>query len=208
MTETTGTLRQIATASESENLNVSKWRYVVVKITRTRVGITVGVLLCALGAASLGDASASLSSTTTEAATIAKEVRNLAPASSAELTNIYAKARGVALQAGEPSPTSMETAVATTGSAMTLGGAVPDSNDVIDPRTDAPWSESAVDVVTMRGHFTIDNAPVKHGAPPPSGTSLTVTIDRHTERVIGVQLSSEDYDLSKLGATVVKWGES
>jgi hypothetical protein len=180
-----------------------------VKITRTRIGIALALALCGLAAASLGAASASPSSTTTEAAAIAKEVRNLAPASSAELTSIYAKATGVALQAGEPSPSDMETTVTTMGRALALGGAVTTStNAVIDPRTEAPWAESAVDVVTMQGHFTLVNAPVRRGAPAPSGTSLMVTIDRQTERVIGVQLGNQVYDLGTLGTAVVKWGES
>jgi hypothetical protein len=179
-----------------------------VKITRTRISIALGLALCAVGVASLGDASATPSSTTTEAATIAKEVRNLGPASSTELTNAYAKATGVATQAGEPSPSHMETTVTTMGRALTLGGAVTTSSAVIDPRTNEPWMESAVDVVTMQGHFTLVNVPLKEGAPAPSGTSLMVTIDRQTERVIGVQLSNQDYDLSTLGTAVVKWGES
>lgn len=180
----------------------------MVKITRRKVGALLGLLACGLGAASLASASASGSSPAAEAQALSKEVRDLAPASEAELTNIYAKASEVAAQAGEPSPSGMETTVATMGSALTM--ADPDSTDpkaVIDPRTGAPWSESAVDVVAMRGHFALTQVPVRKGAQAPTGTSMLLFIDRQTERVDGIYLGTNSYDLATLNPTVVKWGE-
>jgi hypothetical protein len=51
------------------------------------------------------------------------------------------------------------------------------------------FMKSAVVLVTLHGHFALDNAPVPDGQPQPSGSVLTLTIDAHSGWVDARELS-------------------
>lgn len=158
--------------------------------------------LAALGIAAVSGASAG-STPTAESPT---EVQNLSPPDSSTLTRIYSKARASAGEAGEPSPSGMETTTATIGQAMTL--ADPSSRNpsqLIDPRSGKPWSESAVYVVTMHGNFTLGAASTPPGRAAPTGTVLTLMIDRASGEVAGRHLGDASVDLHQLSPTVTSW---
>jgi hypothetical protein len=93
------------------------------------------------------------------------------------------------------------------GQAQALADPEPNSSSasIIDPRTAAPWAESAVYVVMMDGHFTLTQVTVPKGVPDPTGTVMTLMIDRESGDVVGLQLGTEAGDLHRLGSAVTTW---
>jgi hypothetical protein len=56
----------------------------------------------------------------------------------------------------------------------------------------AAFEASAVDTITMHGHFTLANARTPPGKPAPEGSVLTVIIDAHTGQLEGRALADEE----------------
>lgn len=81
------------------------------------------------------------------------------------------------------------------------------SEAVIDPETGKPWVDSPVDVVAMRGNFTLNSAPVPAGDPEPKGTVLTLIIDKQTGTVEGRVLNETPPGLSSINPTVTNLDE-
>jgi hypothetical protein len=85
---------------------------------------------------------------------------------------------------------------------MSLGkGTLMEAMRSIDPSTSFPEAETAanpeasaqirtmlsepVTLIVMHGEFTLDNAHVRKGDPPPTGTLLDLVVDSHTGTVVG-----------------------
>jgi hypothetical protein len=135
------------------------------------------------------------------------EVQNLTAPDASETAAFYAQAIRAAEIAGDPTPTDMAMAVTTMEHATALveHERSPATNTVIDPRTGQPWNDSAVFIVTMRGHFRLATVPVREGQEAPTGEVLTLLIDRQTERVVGIHLSDTGDNLGELGTHVTTW---
>lgn len=159
------------------------------------VSLSAGaVALAAIGAFSKGAhavASEAAQTTVPQPPTVA-EVRTLA---------LTEAARG-----GDGAPLAIEETTGTLGRAAAVTGGSAPSSEVIDPETEKPWSESAVDVVTMRGNFTI-NAPVPEGYPEPQGSVLTLIVDQRTGMVEGRQVSNAVPNLPAINIAVANLGE-
>ncbi len=112
----------------------------------------------------------------------------------------------VAAREGEPAPTSVEE---TSGTLAQTARAI-DPQDapptVTDPRTGKPWSESAVYIVTMQGHFTYDG-PLPRGQATPTGTTLNVVIDAKTGFVVTRSLGKAPLDLRQISPNVITLGD-
>lgn len=178
------------------------------KRTAIRGGAVLSVgALCAV-VALVSTSGASVTSPAVVEAAGKAEVQSLAPPNSSETTKIYAQAMRAAEAASDSAPTSVEMTVAPMGRATALveseHGAA--SNSLIDPRTAQPWTASAVYVVTMHGTFTLSSIRVPKGHKVPSGSVLTLMIDRQLDRIVGVHVSDTNDDLHQLGAAVTTWG--
>ena len=105
------------------------------------------------------------------------------------LEDVLEIARAESRRAGEPAP-----------SAVSAGkGTLEDAMRSIDPTTSLPEADASVRtmlraevvLVVMHGNFTLADAHVRKGAPPPTGTVLDLVIDAHTGDVIGRALPIE-----------------
>jgi len=105
------------------------------------------------------------------------------------LEDVLEIARAESTRAGEPAP-----------SAVSAGkGTLEDAMRSIDPSTSFPEADANVRkmlgaevvLVVMHGNFTLADAHVRKGAPPPTGTVLDLVIDAHTGDVIGRALPIE-----------------
>jgi|ERR1700689_2544286 len=106
---------------------------------------------------------------------------------------------------GEPEPSDVEEATSTlarAAGAIVPGGTGP---NLTDAETGKPWSESPVDVVTMRGHFTYDG-PTPAKASVPTGTVLSIVIDAQSGAVVGESLGGTVPNLHDISSTVASLG--
>jgi hypothetical protein len=67
----------------------------------------------------------------------------------------------------------------------------------------AAFEASAVDTITMHGHFTLMNARTPPGKSAPEGSVLTVIIDAHTGQLEGRALADEEAN----GVAAVGYGQ-
>jgi hypothetical protein len=111
-------------------------------------------------------------------------------------------ARLDATAAGEAAPTNVQIAKGNLRGAMeTLDPAGGSGPNVTDPRTGRPFGESPVYVVTMDGHFSLNEAHVPRGQSLPEGSVMEVVVDALSESVISRHVQSAPAaNLRPLGA--------
>jgi hypothetical protein len=105
------------------------------------------------------------------------------------LEDVLEIARAESVSAGEPAPSAVSAGKGTLENAMRS----------IDPTTSFPEADAGVRkmlgaevvLVVMHGNFTLADAHLRKGAPPPTGTVLDLVIDAHTGDVIGRALPIE-----------------
>lgn len=178
---------------------------VMKRVTSISKRASVALLVCALGALGVGLAGTSGADSSTKVTAGAPEaVDNSAP-TPAEISTIRATAIQRAAAAGEPAP-SIEMTTTSMGQARALIDPQATGQQVTDPRTGAPWSDTSVYVVSMRGRFTFSQAHLPHGALAPIGTVMDLLIDRTSNTTVGIHIGSESKDLHQLNSTVTKLG--
>jgi hypothetical protein len=105
------------------------------------------------------------------------------------LERIEGIAQEVSERAREPHPS------------MKVGeGTLEDAMRTIDPTTTFPETGQAVRnmlkesivLAVLHGHFVVNDAHVRKGAPPPEGTVMDLVIDRHTGAVVGRALPAQE----------------
>jgi hypothetical protein len=167
--------------------------------------LCVGALIAAIALASASGAS--VPSQALIAAATKAEVQNVSTPTAAETNTIYAQAMRAAEQANDPTPETVELAATTMGHATELmeGAEQPANDTITDPRTGAPWTKSGVFAIEMRGSFLLSTARIRKGTKPPSGTDLTLLIDRQLDKIVGVHVSDAPTDLHTLGTPVTEW---
>jgi hypothetical protein len=118
-------------------------------------------------------------------------------------TQIAEVAQQEAARAGDATPGGGSDEAMMTAVDSSLADAV-DAGPHTEMQASSPGMEallkSEVAVVVMHGNFTLDSAPVPPGAPVPTGTVLTLTIDSHSGWVDQRELTmSEAPGLAALG---------
>jgi hypothetical protein len=104
---------------------------------------------------------------------------------------------------GEAAPTAIEETSGTLGHvahALDPGASVP---AITDPRTGQPWGDSAVYVVTMRGHFAA-YGPAPRKVRRPKGTVLSITIDAKSGFVVTQTLGNVVPNLHQVNPSVTR----
>lgn len=89
-------------------------------------------------------------------------------------------------------------------------GTLEEAMQRIDPSTKFPDASPGrqlmlgepVFLVTMRGHFTLDDAHVRKGDPPPTGDVLDLVIEAHTGEIVGRALPAENAPVGPALASV------
>jgi len=102
-------------------------------------------------------------------------------------------------------PSKIEEVSGTLGQAAELVDPKNPAPTVIDPRTGKPWSESPVDVVTMKGAFTY-NGPMPYWASTTKGNTLTFVVDLKSGIVVSQVISDATPDLAQISPTVTAIG--
>lgn len=102
--------------------------------------------------------------------------------------------------ANEPSPASVRAVDTTLKSAEEI------QPNVVMPASSTPsvvaMEGSAVVVIVMHGSFTLTNARVPLGSPPPTGSVLTIVVDAHTGQLETRAVDNEEPPhISALGST-------
>lgn len=109
------------------------------------------------------------------------------PPSTAERAALKTMATDFAARSGEPSPSDGQVVGSSRVAAVeaVMGEQI--------------YSDQPVYVVTMHGHFVGYMAHMRPGAPPPTGTDVTLVVDANTNELLDWSISDRPSDLSTLG---------
>ena len=147
--------------------------------TGTRVAVAILAAGAGVGAAqAAGLTRGAVTPSPTAGGAATAPVYTPAPGPALSDPAIAAIARNIAAEAHDPEPTQLTAVNTTLGAAMHAS-----AHDATPARRGAAMAaiaEAPAVVVSMRGHFTLTDAPVPRGRPQPSGVVLTVTIDART----------------------------
>ncbi len=156
------------------------------------VAVLAGIAVTQVISASAGTGAAS-------APPVANPFAAYVPPSGPELplATILGTARSTSERADVPSPSAVSVAQGTLREAMLS----------VNPEVTLPtapgggqeaWLNSTVDLVSMRGSFTLHDAHVPHGDPAPTGSVLDLVIDAHTGEIVGRALTATEPGMQRL----------
>lgn len=173
------------------------------------IGAAIAVVLAAaIGTAVsyAGESSPASKSTATTSTEVAPTATTTPTEVAPTATQLDGAALRIAAESGEPTPSNIEEAEGTLGTAINAAGPGVTVPKITDPQTGEPWASSKVDVVTMHGQFSEKAGPVPRHGIIPTGTVMTLIVDAKSGVIVGRLLSNTAVDLNAISPSVTTLG--